>query len=169
MNDYSYNEIAEILRESSTTIVALLFVWIMFVVIIPSSGGLLASQFYDMPTRREISERIQAAKNAIAKREKGKDTLSWHGTPTKKPVSDAVNRGVKAANDMTDSVNKVRDDYRNKIIQQVKLAQNITRISPSAVYQYASESIDTFQPCFLYGCFCIYFKVRYTIGTNTRA
>jgi hypothetical protein len=35
----------------------------------------------------------------------------------------------------------VRDDYRNKIVQQVKLAQNITRISPSAVYQYASESI----------------------------
>jgi len=133
--------ISSMTRESSTTIVALLFVWVIFVVIIPNSGGLLASQFYDMPTRREISERIQDAKNVIYEREKGKDTFSWRGTPKKKPVRDSVRRRVKAANDMTTGKNRVRDDYRNKIVQQVKLAQNITRISPSAVYQYASESI----------------------------
>lgn len=133
--------VSSMTRGSSTTIVALLFVWVIFVVVIPNSGGLLASQFYDMPTRREMSERIQAAKNAIYEREKGKDTFSWYGTPKKKPVSDAVKRRVRAANDMTEGKKRVREAYRNMIVQQVKLAQNITRLSPSAVYQYASESI----------------------------
>jgi len=109
--------------------VVALLAWVILVVIIPSSGGLLARQFRSLPSQKEISEKANTAVWAAAERIWGKGNLSWPGDT----ISDAV--------DLGNAWNGVIDDYRNAMIEQVKLARMLMRISPAIVYKYAAEEV----------------------------
>jgi len=123
------------------SLIMLLSIWIILVIIIPNTGGLLASEFYKIPSRHEIEENISATSDAIWNAApKAAYDASWIGNPIgEMPLY--IRQRAKMAQEITTTENRAYEHFVDQMIHQVSLARNITRLSPTAIYQYASEAI----------------------------
>ena len=111
---------------ASTSLAILLLVWVILSVLIPGSGGLLASELYKMPTAREIAE------EKLARAESFQDGLMGDSEESEGPTD---------IGEIAGRINALSDRHINMMIQQVKLAQNVTSVSPTAAYNYACQAI----------------------------
>ena len=124
---------------SSSSIVLLLFVWVIIVMVIPGAGGIIAERFVKVPTRSEVERRIQEAQNEVWENldRYGKDVGSWGGDMKRNnPPARA-----RMENDRTAAKNRIREQYMNSALAQISLGRNVTRLSPTVMYQCASEAI----------------------------
>lgn len=118
-------------RTSSVSLVLLLLIWVCFVVFIPRTGGLLASRLAELPDEKTIVRRANDTTHDIRKRY-GEGRFSAHWSP-----SEPLTRSARIA----DAQQAIYNEYRNQQLHQVKLAQNISRISPTAIYQIGCEAL----------------------------
>ena len=126
---------------SSSSIVLLLFAWVIIVMVIPSAGRIIAERFVEVPTRSEMERQIQEAQNEVWENldRYGKDVGYWGGN-----INDKRNNPPARArmeNDKTAVKNRIREQYMNRALAQISLGRNVTRISPTVMYQCASEAI----------------------------
>ncbi len=124
---------------SSSSIVLLLFIWVVIVMIVPSAGRIIAERFVEVPTRSEMERQIREAQNEVWENldRYGKDAGSWGGDMNaNNPLARA-----RMENDRTAAKNRIREQYMNKALAQISLGRNVTRISPTVMYQCASEAI----------------------------
>ena len=128
---------------SSSSLLTLLLIWIVFVVLVPNTMGVLASGFKQVPSKSEIS-RIQKAKEGeIDTRYKEGDKLYRAGSPSDQPPKIEVLRmWADYLNEHADAKSKIQDEHLNKQFAQVDFTQQITRLSPAAIYKYAVESLS---------------------------
>jgi ABC-type transport system involved in multi-copper enzyme maturation permease subunit len=128
--------------KSSTSIVILLFIWVVLVILIPSTGRLIAEKFVRVPTRTEVDRMIHEAVTEIWNNSEryGKNAGSWAGNNLK---VDWINPPARARlyNAVTDAKNRINEDYVNKMVEQVNLGRNTTKISPVTLYQTISEAV----------------------------
>ncbi len=128
--------------KSSSSIVLLLFIWVTVVVIIPSAGRIVAEKLVKVPTRSDVERQIKEAGDEIWHNcdRYGKNAGSWGGSDLK---ADWINPPARARlfNALADSRNRINDEYINKVIEQISLGRNVTRVSPTVVYQCATETI----------------------------
>lgn len=126
---------------SSSSIAILLFIWVVITMIIPSFGKIAAERFISIPTRPEVERRIEEATREIWNNSDryGKNAGNWGGNPH----ADWVNPPARARlfNAVTDTRNRINEEYINKMIAQVSLGRNVTCISPTVIYQRSSEAI----------------------------
>lgn len=115
-------------RSSSVSLVFLLAFWVIVVIFIPGSGGLLASKLYKIPTRRQIKVQVSLAEKDVRQKYDKDRTRRASATMT---------------NEMWSRTNRIYEDYRRKMISQIQWTQSILRISPTAGLQYACEAIAT--------------------------
>ena len=118
-------------RTSSVSLVLLLLVWVCFAVFIPRTGGLLASRLAELPDEKATAKQASETRYEILKRY-GKDRFSTHWSP-----GEPLTRSAKIA----DAQQAIYNEYRQRQLHQVKLAQNISRISPTAIYQVGCEAL----------------------------
>ncbi len=118
-------------RSSAVSLVLLLLVWVCFAVFIPRTGGLLASRLAELPNEKTVARQASETGYEILKRY-GKDRFSAHWSP-----GEPLTRAAKIA----DAKQAIYNAYRQQQLHQVKLAQNISRISPTAIYQIGSEAL----------------------------
>ena len=118
-------------RSSSVSLVLLLLVWVCFVVFIPRTGGLLASRLAELPDEKTITRQASEMGYELLKRY-GKDRFSAHWSP-----GEPLTRSARIA----DAQQAIYNEYRQQQLHQVKLAQNISRISPTAIYQIGCEAL----------------------------
>ena len=118
-------------KSSSVSLVLLLLVWVCFVVFIPRTGGLLASRLAELPDEKTIARQASETGYEILKRY-GKDRFSARWSP-----GEPLTRSAKIA----DAKQAIYNEYRQQQLYQVKLAQNISRISPTAIYQIGCEAL----------------------------
>ncbi|MCG9130246.1 ABC transporter permease subunit [Candidatus Poribacteria bacterium] len=118
-------------RSSSVSLVLLLLVWVCFAVFIPRTGGLLASRLAELPDEKTIAGQANDTGYEILKRY-GKDRFSARWSP-----GEPLTRAARIA----DAKQAIYDEYRHQQLHQVKLAQNISRISPTAIYQIGCEAL----------------------------
>ena len=118
-------------RTSSVSLVLLLLIWVCFVVFIPRTGGLLASRLAELPDEKTIVRRANDTTHDIRKRY-GEGRFSAHWSP-----SEPLTRSAKIA----DAQQAIYNEYRQQQLYQVKLAQNISRISPTSIYQIGCEAL----------------------------
>jgi len=121
--------ISSLTKNSAVSLVLLLLIWVCLVVITPRTGGLLASGLIELPDEKVVSRKAADVRWDVL-RQGGQG--SYHWSPGEKLTVSA-----KAA----DAWLAVHDEYRNQQLNQVKLAQNLTRISPTVIYQMACESL----------------------------
>ena len=127
---------------SSSSLLVLLLIWIVFVVLIPNTMGVLASGFKQVPSRSEISRIEKAKENEIDTRYKGGDKLYRTGSPSDQPPKIEVLRmWADYLNEHADAKSKIQDEHLNKQFAQIEFTQQITRLSPAAIYKYAVESL----------------------------
>jgi ABC-type transport system involved in multi-copper enzyme maturation permease subunit len=104
-------------HRSSTSLVISLFVWAVFVFLIPNLGNILARQFVKIPTVQQLE----------VKREH-----FWV-----KEVFEACNQRqnfIEAMKNIGPKNDKLIADYRNRFDRLVTISQNITRFSPAAAF-----------------------------------
>ena len=118
-------------RISSVSLVLLLLVWVCFVVFIPRTGGLIASRLAELPNEETIVRRANDTTHDIRKRY-GEGRFSTHWSP-----GEPLTRSAKVA----DAQQAIYNEYRQQQLHQVELAQNISRISPTAIYQIGCEAL----------------------------
>ena len=118
-------------RSSSVSLVLLLLVWVCFAVFIPRTGGLLASRLAELPDEKTIARQASETGYEVLKRY-GKDRFSARWSP-----GEPLTRSAKIA----DAKQAIYNEYRQQQLYQVRLAQNISRISPAAIYQIGCEAL----------------------------
>ncbi|MDE0427843.1 MAG: ABC transporter permease subunit [Candidatus Poribacteria bacterium] len=118
-------------RNSSVSLVLLLLVWVCFVVFIPRTGGLLASRLAALPDEKTIARQADDTMHDIRKRY-GEGRFSARWSPGE-PLTRSARIG--------DAKQAIYNEYRQQQLHQVKLAQNISRVSPTAIYQIGCEAL----------------------------
>jgi len=118
-------------RTSPVSLVLLLLVWVCFVVFIPRTGGLLASRLAELADEKTVARQANDATHEILNRY-GRDRFSRYWS-TGEPLTRAAKIG--------DAKQAIYNEYRQQQLHQVKLAQNISRISPTAIYQIGCEAL----------------------------
>lgn len=129
---------------SSSSLLVLLLIWVVFVVLIPNTMGVLASSFQQVPSRSEVSRLKQAQLDEIDDRyfKKNDKRLFQYGSPSDNPPKiEALQVWAGYLTERADVRSKFDDEHLNKQFAQVEFTQQITRLSPAAIYTYAVESL----------------------------
>jgi len=126
--------------KSSSSIVVLLFIWVIIAMIIPSAGRMAAERFVTIPTRSEIERQISEAGREIWENSEryGRKAGSWSSSD---PNYGNPSARARLFNAIADSGNSIREEYVNRMAEQVSFGRNVTRVSPTVIYQCASEAI----------------------------
>ena len=124
----------------------LLLIWVVFVVLIPNTMGVLASSFQQVPSRSEVSRLKQAKLDEIDDRYFKKDenkNLFRYGSPSDDPPKiEALQVWAVYLTERADTKRRFDDEHVNKQFAQVEFTQQITRLSPASIYKNAVESLS---------------------------
>jgi ABC-type transport system involved in multi-copper enzyme maturation permease subunit len=137
--------------KSSTSFLALLFIWVVFVTVIPKLSVMTAAQINPIPSVHEIT----AKKDAFLQQIQGgaqKKVLDWVKENSPKPGEDqkAFQEKFKKwvegyQQDLTAQIDAnnaaLERDYQARKRIQVRLAINLSRISPASALMFASMSL----------------------------
>ena len=113
-------------HQSSSSLVISLFVWAMLVFIVPNLGNILARQLVRIPTVQQLElkrEQIDI-----------KTGIEVERLQTGSERMECIKRAESEREMLT-------EDYRNRFNRLVKVSQNITRISPAAVFTFLVTDI----------------------------
>jgi len=135
--------ISSLTHRSSISLLLLLSVWILFVIIIPSSSGVLAEQFSKVPGEFEFGKQKEDIlyswwRSEIKERIKVKGLRL---TVENEPSEEMKAEMLKVTNETGERIYNLTDKYERSIQARFSMAQNIARISPSAVFQYTGEAV----------------------------
>jgi ABC-type transport system involved in multi-copper enzyme maturation permease subunit len=127
------------LKEPQASLVVSLLVWVVLVIIVPSGATLTGTLLVDLPTTASVQEEGQRA----AAEAKGNYDRR-HPHPDNWAMSGQWSPGepLLRAFEVDDARNRVMDRYEDQKISQVTFSQNLSRLSPSGLYQSAALSIS---------------------------
>ncbi len=139
--------ISALTKRSSSSFLLLLVIWIFSVLIIPRSSVLLAGRAVDVPSIDELNYQKSKLRSQLWKEDKEKMS-AFRPTATddnqkmfqefSKFMQDNADQREKKMQALS---NRLNEDRRNKQNQQEKLAFNLARISPSAVFSLAATNL----------------------------
>jgi hypothetical protein len=125
------------------SIVLLLFVWIILVILIPSSGRIFAKISLKVPTQAEMQRNVNDFTQELAKglmTDKYGRNASFCGPDRDDPLYNPPAR-ARYFTTRTNGIKKMINEYLDKMIRQVVRGRMFTRISPTETYRLACEAI----------------------------
>ncbi len=124
---------------SANSMVILLLAWVGLVILIPSFGRIISDAAFESPTQAELQRKLTEVGKKIeddrASGKFGKNADSF-GFKVKNPPGTA-----QMMNAQTEARNQVREFHLNKMIAPLIFGRSFTRLSPTVIYQCASEAI----------------------------
>ena len=124
---------------SANSMVILLLLWAGFVILVPALGRIFSGMSGEILSTPELTHKVREAADQIwenpEKYAKDASIIDDQGRYVN-PVATA--RFFSA---ITDSRNRIFDDYMNQMMVQVNTGRRFIRISPTVIYQSASEKI----------------------------
>ncbi len=150
--------ISALTRRSSVSFLLALVAWIVFVLIIPRAGVIVAGQILPVPSTAEVEGQVQGfskdrwATFYTAQEERWRER-SLHNSQTDEDLSaveeeklwkyleedDAARKAVQQEIDEFDR--KLNDDLRHRRTAQERLAFSLSRISPASAFQLAAMNL----------------------------
>jgi ABC-type transport system involved in multi-copper enzyme maturation permease subunit len=126
---------------SVSSMVILLFLWVGLVILIPSSGRIVAKTFRKVPTQAEMLRKTTEMKEQWLE-----DLLAGKYGQNAGSTSPNIEKcnppaRARACIAFTEQNNNIIDEYMNQIIDQVNIGLHYTRISPTEIYRQACETI----------------------------
>ena len=126
--------------DSSLVLMVLLAVWILFGIVIPNTSGIISERISNVPSEYQtakqegpmIQQQVWARIGRVIERVKQGELR------TEEEVKQETDRAFDEGQE--DLINLKRS-YENSMIQLATTAKNISRLSPTALFQYASENI----------------------------
>ncbi len=139
--------VSSLVGRSSVVLLILLSVWILFVVVVPNVSGILSDKLTSVPseyqTARQVGpmlqEQVWGRINQVIERIKNGELTT----------DEAIKREAdKAFEEGQEDVRKHYAVYENAMKRRANAARNLSRLSPTAQFQFASESLaDTGPRC----------------------
>jgi len=131
--------VSSISKNPLTSIIILLFIWVLFAVLIPHSGGKIASKLFSISRAEEIEQKISTQRSEIRKkhRDEYKLTFNWNGNIW----AEWVPYRSRAVNAMDEARNKIEREFMRQRIAQIKNSKNVLKISPTSIFNSISEQI----------------------------
>lgn len=130
--------VSALVRQSSTSLVALLFLWVAFCLLIPNVAGMLTGKIYPIPRRMAVNDQVNRARQDAVK-DAPDGTWSYNGgnpfMPNHELRADAVTKQLVAEM-------KIRNNYWNQSVRQAERARGIARLSPAGAYTYLCEAVS---------------------------
>jgi len=126
---------------SANSMVVLLLVWVGVVILIPSFGRIISDAARQSPTEAELQRRLTEADKQIEDDSRsgkfGRNAGMFSSDPEKcNPPATA-----RWTNARREAYNQVYEDHLNKMMVPVTFGRSFTRLSPTVLYQCASEVI----------------------------
>lgn len=142
--------LSSLTRESSSSFLYLLVIWVSFVLIIPRAGVMIAGQFISVPTAAEISSKLYQ-KN----KEMSDQYIEWLKKRQKEATSDrskakeAIPQFLKDVREGREKLTQDRakydaflhEDWRNRKAVLEKLGFLLSRFSPASAFQLAAMDL----------------------------
>jgi ABC-type transport system involved in multi-copper enzyme maturation permease subunit len=137
--------VSALIPRSSVVLLVLLAFWIFFAFFIPDTSGIAAQKFSRVPSEYEMAKLLgPTIQGEVWKRiAKIQDRIQKGELKTEKDILEEANRAYEEGQD---SVRKLYDDYDKAMQERAALAQRISRASPAALFQYASEAVSETGP-----------------------
>ena len=107
----------------------------------PNILGSISSGLKEVPSTDEVSRRKDSEKDDLWKRYEDRGLLKV--APSREnPNMEAINLWADYLNEERQTEERIMDDQLDAQLAQIQIARQITRISPTAIYRYALESIS---------------------------
>ena len=125
----------------ANSMVMLLLIWVVLVVLIPSFGKIISEVSGKAPNPTELERRLgEVTAETWANAERYGERAGYMSWDRDDPANNPPARGrLKTAE--INGKNQVREDYHNKMLAQAFIGRNLTRFSPTVLYQRASEAL----------------------------
>jgi ABC-type transport system involved in multi-copper enzyme maturation permease subunit len=125
---------------SANSMVILLLAWVGLAILIPSLGRAVSDATQESPTEAELGRRLdEVSKQIDEDRASGKFGLNpdvFGSKDVENPPGTA-----QLINTWTQARNRVYEDHLNKMMAPAISGRSFTRLSPTVIYQCASEAI----------------------------
>jgi ABC-type transport system involved in multi-copper enzyme maturation permease subunit len=125
----------------ANSMVVLLLVWVVLVILIPSFGRIISDVSGKAPNPTELERKLGEISAEMWSNTSrfGERAGNWAGN-VNNPMNNPPARGrLRTAE--TNAKNQAREDYHNKMLVQAFIGRNLTRFSPTVLYQRASEAV----------------------------
>jgi len=133
--------VSALCSRSSTSLLTLLLVWVIFVVLMPNILGSISSGLKEVPSTDEVERRKNSEKDDLWKRYDDRG-LRKVAPSRENPNMEAVNLWAEYLNEERQVWERITDEHLDAQMAQIHLARQITRISPTSIYRYALESLS---------------------------
>lgn len=130
-------------ERSSTSLLALITIWVIMVVIVPNTLGSRISALRKTPSQYEVKQRKNAAIEALNDSSGiSNRKIFKYGSPTQpNPDRKAIELWGKYITTKLDIESRFDDEYLDAQFAQVQFARQILRVSPTTIYNYVMESL----------------------------
>lgn len=137
--------VSAISSRSSTSLLVLLLIWTVFVVLMPNILGSICSDLRKVPSPDEVSRRREKAKDDLWEKYASKNLFgSSSPAPTREnPDMELLRLWAEYLTEERQAEERIMDKHLDAQLAQIHLARQITRISPTAIYRYALESMSS--------------------------
>jgi ABC-type transport system involved in multi-copper enzyme maturation permease subunit len=145
-------------RRSSTSFLALLVVWVLFVLVIPKTSVMVAGYAVNVPTSAEVQEKKQAIGRQWYREWEGwrEKWLAEHSDQKTIPDDVADNFNKQQQEKLGHETERIDEDYARLQTRQETWTRRVARISPSASLTFASIDLASSgierQKSFLVAC-----------------
>ncbi|MEW6200451.1 MAG: ABC transporter permease subunit [bacterium] len=116
-------------HNSATSLILSLFAWIFFVLVVPNVSPVIARQVVSIATPDQIIREEERIERDM--REEIQEL-----TPEEQEI-----RAKSLSDDLDEKVRELEDTYLRRLKRQVQAAMNVSRVSPSSTFIYATTSI----------------------------
>jgi len=116
---------------SSTALILSLFAWVFFVLIIPNLAPVISRQFVQLKTS-----------DAIVQESERMESEMMHEAWKDGKGDNAAKTIQKMKEELPGKIQELEDRWLRGLDNQVKLAMNIARVSPSSAYIFASSAVS---------------------------
>lgn len=128
---------------SANSMVVLLLVWVGLVILIPSLGRIISDLSARAPTAEELERKLAEVGDQVsndARSGKFGERAGYMSTNPNDPRNNPPARArLKTAG--ANAKNAALEDHHNKTLAQAFAGRNLTSISPTVIYQRASEAV----------------------------
>ncbi len=132
--------VSSLIGRSSIVLLILLVVWILFVIVVPNLSGILSDKLADVPSEYQTAKQVKSVleEQVHVRIDKIRDRVK-NGELTKE-------EDIKAEADLAfeEGQQAVRNHYavyENAMKHRTAMARKLSRMSPTALFQFASESL----------------------------
>jgi ABC-type transport system involved in multi-copper enzyme maturation permease subunit len=132
--------VSSLVSRSSVVLLILLSVWILFVVVVPNVSGILSNKLTSAPSEFQTARQVgpMLKEQVWARIDKVMERIINGELTTDEAVKKETD---KAFEEGQEEVRKHYAVYENAMKRRANAARNLSRLSPTALFQFASESL----------------------------